>query len=148
MNKHPNDRKYIRVVKPYIVKFRVKAGKTLNTTSEEWNTVTTNNFSAKGIFFFSDRNMEVGTILELNIDFSHFHPSNPSIVCVGKIIRMKKLMDTSTIGFAIEFTEINEQTKKIISKIVEGIITRNSNLMDRCLQKTLDLTNQNIPPIS
>ncbi len=135
MNKVPNDRKYVRVVKPYIVKFRVKADEALNMVSKEWYTVTTNNFSAKGIFFFSNRNMKVGTILELKIDFSHFHPYHPSIICVGKIIRTRRLMGTSTIGFAIEFTEIDEQAKKIISKIVEGIVTRNSQLMARSLQK-------------
>ena len=65
MNKIPNDRKYVRVVKPYIVKSRVKADETLNMVFKEWDMITTNNFSAKGIFFFSNRNMKVGTILEL-----------------------------------------------------------------------------------
>lgn len=132
MNKLPNDRKYVRVVKPYIVKFRVKADETLNLVSKEWDMVTTSNFSAKGIFFFCNRNLEVGTILELNIDFSHSHPS---IMCVGKIIRMRKHMDTSTMGFAIEFTEIDEQAKKLLGKIIEGIVIRNSHLMARSLQK-------------
>ncbi|MCP4252511.1 MAG: PilZ domain-containing protein [Candidatus Scalindua sp.] len=142
MNEHPNDREYVRVVKPYIVKFRVKDDKTLNTTLEEWVMVTTNNFSAKGIFFFSDRNLEVGTILELIIDFSHFHPSNPSIVCVGKIIRisLKRHVDMTTTGFAIEFTEIHEQTKKMLCKIVDGIVTRNSRLAARSLPKYLNQT--------
>ena len=52
MNKVPNDRKYVRVVKPYIVKFRVKADETLNINSKECDMVTTNNFSSKGIFLF------------------------------------------------------------------------------------------------
>ncbi len=128
MNNLPNDRKYIRVVKPYIVRFRVKEDETLYMASKEWDMVTTNNFSAKGIFFFSDRNLEVGTILELMIDFSHFHPYHPSIICIGKIIRMRRHMDTSTIGFAIEFTEIDEQAKNVISKIVEEIVIRSSQL--------------------
>ncbi len=135
MNKLPNDREYIRVVKPYIVKFRVKAEEMLSTTSEEWDMVTTNNFSAKGVFFFSNRNLEFGTILELIIDFSHLHPFYSSIRCVGKIIRMKRHMDTSTIGFAIEFTEIDEQAIKVISNLVEGIVTHNSYLATRSLQK-------------
>ncbi len=138
MNKLPNDREYVRVVKPYIVKFRVKEDETLNTTSEEWDMVTTNNFSAKGIFFFSNRNLEVGTILELKIDFSHFHPSHPSIICIGKITRMRTHMDTSTIGFAIKFTEIDEQDKKVISNIIEEIVARNSHPMNHSLQKSPD----------
>jgi len=135
MNKYPNDKEYVRVVKPYIVKFRVKEDEALNTDLEEWNMVTTNNFSSQGIFFFCDRNLEVGTILELNIDFSHFHPFHPSIICVGKITRMGRLMDTSTYGFAIEFTEIDEHAKRIISKIADGIVTHNSHLMARSIQE-------------
>ncbi len=130
MNKHPNDRKYVRVVKPCSVKFRVKSNETLNNVSEEWDMVTTNNFSANGIFFFSNRFLEIGTILELKIDFSHSHPP---IICTGEIIRMSKLLGTSTIGFAIEFTKTEEQTKKIISKIIEGVVAGNSHLMARSL---------------
>jgi len=128
MNKFPNDREYIRVVKPYIVRFRVKADETLNMISKEWDMVTTNNFSAKGIFFFANRNLEVGTILELKIGFSLSHPS---IICVGKVIRTRRHMGTSTIGFAIVFTEIDEQIKKEISNIVSGIVTHNSHLAAR-----------------
>ncbi len=130
MNKYPNDRKYIRVVKPCVVMFRVKADETLNKVSEVWDMVTTNNFSTNGIFFFSNRFLEINTILELKINFSHSHPS---IICTGKIIRMSRLLDTSAIGLAIEFTKIEEQTKKIISKIVEGVVTGNSHLMARSL---------------
>ncbi len=138
MNKYPNDRKYIRVVKPCIVKFRVKVHEMLNKDSEEWNMVTTNNFSANGIFFFCNRYLEVGTILELKIDFSHFHPSHPSIICIGKITRMRTHMDTSTIGFAIKFTEIDEQDKKVISNIIEEVVARNSHPTNHSLQKSPD----------
>lgn len=128
MNKLPNDREYIRVVKPYIVKFRVRADKALNMVSKEWDMVTANNFSANGIFFFANRNLEVGTILELKIGFSLSHPS---IICVGKVIRTRRHLGTSTIGFAIVFTEIDKQIKKEISNIVSGIVTHNSHLAAR-----------------
>lgn len=128
MNKLPNDREYIRVVKPYIVKFRVRADKALNMVSKEWDMVTANNFSANGIFFFANRNLEVGTILELKIGFSLSHPS---IICVGKVIRTRRHLGTSTIGFAIVFTEIDKQIKKEISNIMSEIVTHNSHLAAR-----------------
>ena len=137
MNNLPNDREYARVVKPYIVRFRVKPDETMNMLAKEWDMVTTNNLSANGIFFFTDRNLEVGTILELKIGFSLSHPS---IICVGKVIRMRRHMDTSTIGFAIVFTEIDEQIKKQISNIVSGIVTHNPHLEARSPQKKPDQT--------
>ena len=51
MNNLPNDREYARVVKPYIVRFRVKPDETMNMLAKEWDMVTTNNLSANGIFF-------------------------------------------------------------------------------------------------
>jgi len=107
----------------------------MNMLAKEWDMVTTNNLSANGIFFFTDRNLEVGTILELKIGFSLSHPS---IICVGKVIRMRRHMDTSTIGFAIVFTEIDEQIKKQISNIVSGIVTHNPHLEARSPQKKPD----------
>ena len=71
------------------------------------------NLSAGGIFFYSRTNLEVGTILDLKIGFSR---SDPTIICVGKVIRAKRQLDTSIIGYAIEFTEINEQLNKMINK--------------------------------
>ncbi len=139
MNKLPNDRKHVRVVKPYVVRFRVKPGETQNKVSKDWDMVTTNNLSANGIFFFANRNLEVGTILELKIGFSLSHPSI-ICVCVGKIIRMRKHMDTSTIGLAIVFTEIDEQAKKAICNVVSEIVTHNSHLAARSLQKKQDQT--------
>ena len=137
MNNLPNDREYARVVKPYIVRFRVKPDETLNMVAKEWDMVTTNNLSANGIFFFANRDLEVGTILELKIGFSLSHPA---IICVGEVTRMRRHRDTSTIGFAIVFTEIDEQIKKEISNIVNGIVTHNPHLEARSPQKKPDQT--------
>ncbi len=72
--------------------------------------------SAGGLFFYSEINLEVGTILDLGIGCSH---SYPTVICVGKVIRTKRHSDVSKIGYAIEFTEINEQLKKLINKGLE-----------------------------
>jgi len=71
------------------------------------------NLSAGGISFYTRTNLEVGTILDLKIGFSRSHPS---IICVGKVVRVTKHPVTSINGYAVEFTEIDEQIRKMINK--------------------------------
>jgi len=110
----PEQRKYVRIEKPYITKFRVKPCDDIIT--KDWNTAVVNNLSAGGIFFYASVNLEVGTILDLKIVFSHSHPS---IICVGRVIRVKRHLDICIIGYTIEFTEIDEQIKIMINKRLE-----------------------------
>ena len=113
MNRIPESRKYVRIEKPYITRFQVQSNEEM--ISSDWDMVAVINLSAGGIFFYARKNFEVGTILDLRVGFSLSHPS---IKCVGRVIRAKRHLDTSIIGFAIEFTEIDEQIKKEISNIV------------------------------
>ena len=114
MGEIPEQRKYVRIEKPYITRFRVKPYDDM--VSKDLDTVTVFNLSAGGIFFYSSINLEVGTILDLKIGFSHIHPS---VICVGRVIRAKRHPDASNIGYAIEFTEIDEQIKQMINKSLE-----------------------------
>jgi len=72
--------------------------------------------SAGGLFFYSKIDLEVDTILDLGIGFSHIYPS---VICVGRVIRAKRHPDASKIGYTIEFTEIDELNKTIINKSLE-----------------------------
>tara|TARA_B100000315_G_C14142986_1_gene392159 strand:- start:82 stop:432 length:351 start_codon:yes stop_codon:yes gene_type:complete len=108
-------RKYPRIEKPYITRFQVKINADM--ICKEWDMVVVTNLSASGIFLYARKNLEVGTILNIKIGFS---PSHPSIICVGRVIRMKRDPDTPAIGFAIEFTEINKQIRKVINNIIEN----------------------------
>ena len=114
MDRIPEQRKYVRIEKPYITRFRVKPCDGMDT--QAWDTVAAANLSAGGIFFYTSTKMEVGTILDLEIDFSLVHPS---IRCVGSVIRVKRHLDASKIGYAVEFTEIDEQFRKRINKTLE-----------------------------
>jgi len=114
IDKIPERRKYIRIEKPYITSFRVKPCDGMAT--QDWDAVPVVNLSAGGIFFYSKTDLEVGTILDFKIDFSLVHPS---IICVGKVIRAKRHLDASKIGYSIEFTEIDEQFRKRINKTLE-----------------------------
>ena len=106
-------RKYPRIEKPYITQFQVKINADM--ICKEWDMVVVINLSASGIFLYAKKNLEVGTILNIKIGFSLSHPS---IICVGRVIRMKRDLDTPKTAFAIEFTEINKQIREVINNII------------------------------
>ncbi len=114
MGKIPEKRKHVRITMPYITRFRVKPRD--GEASDNWDGVDTVDLSAGGIFFHSRANLEVGTILDLEIGFSHLFPP---VICVGRVIRTKRHLDASKTGYAIEFTETSELMKVMISKSLE-----------------------------
>ena len=114
MDNIPEKRKYVRIKKPYITHFRVKLRD--GTVSKEWDTVTIVNLSAGGIFFYSSTNYVVGTILDIEVSFSHTYPT---VKCSGKVLRVRRYLDASRIGYAIEFAEIAKQMEMMIYKSLE-----------------------------
>ncbi len=116
MGKIQEQRKFVRREQPYITKFRVKPND--DKVTKVWDAVVVFTLSAGGIFFYSKIDLEVGIILDLNIGFSR---SYPTIICVGKVIRMTKHPVTSINGYAVEFTEIDEQIKKMINRVQNKI---------------------------
>ena len=113
MYKFPERRKYVRIENPYLIRFRVYD----DIVTKDWDMVVIVNLSAGGIFFYYSTNLEVGTLLDLKIDFSR---SYPTIICVGKVIRVKRIpCEHMYFGHSIEFTEIDEQIKKMINESLE-----------------------------
>ncbi len=107
MFKIPEQRKYVRIEKPYITWFRVKPND--DKVTKNWDAVSMFDLSSDSIFFYSRTNLEVGTILDLEIDFS---TSYPTIRCVGKVIHVVKNPKTSTNGYTVEFTKLMNQLER------------------------------------
>ncbi len=106
-------RKHIRVGKLFSLELRVKPDEDQRATPRDWNMASANNLSTGGAFFYYNKDLEIGSFVDLRI----FVPeSKTSLYCTGKIIRAKKNIKPSIYDIAVEFTEINEQTKEIIEK--------------------------------
>lgn len=116
-------RKYQRVEKPIIISFRISPQKSLEMSSSDWDMVGVNNLSARGLFFNSSNNIEIGTVLDLRIGFS---TSKAPVKCMGIVTRVKKHAHTSIFGIATAFAEIEEHEKEMIDGFVNA--TLNSNL--------------------
>ena len=108
-------RKYLRIEKPYMARFRVNPYEHSGAVSTDWDMVAVNDLGAGGIFFNSSNDLKIGTILNLKIGFS---TTTPSIKCDGIVTRVINHPNTSIFGVATAFTKIDEHMKEMINKVV------------------------------
>ncbi|MBS1258529.1 MAG: hypothetical protein MAG551_01588 [Candidatus Scalindua arabica] len=102
-------RRFKRIEKPYMTRFRTKPGGI-------WDMVAVNDLGAGGIFFNSSNNFEVGTVMDLKIGFSK---SAPAIKCDGVVTRVIRHPDTLLFGIGTAFSKIDEHVKEMINKVAE-----------------------------
>ncbi len=109
----PEARRYKRIENTCFTRFQYRPENDTGFREAEMADVI--NLSAGGVFLHSNNDLEIGTVLNLDICFSRSHPSIP---CKGMVIR-KRHNNTSIIGIAIEFTELDEHIVNIINCTVE-----------------------------
>jgi len=116
MYNNAEKRKYLRIEKPYMARFRVKPFENSGAVSTDWDMVAVNDLGAGGIFFNSSNDLKIGTILNLKIGFS---TTTPSIKCDGIVTRVINHPNSSIFGVATAFTKIDEHMKEMINKVAE-----------------------------
>ncbi len=116
MYNYAEKRKYIRIEKPYMARFRIKPDRNPSVVSTGWDMVAVNDLGAGGVFFNSSNNLEIGTTLNLKIGFS---TNTPSIKCDGIVTRVINHPNTFIFGVAAVFTKIDEHIKEMINKVAE-----------------------------
>jgi hypothetical protein len=109
-----------------MVRLRIKHYEGSKTSSAGWDWVELKDLSAGGALFSYNKHLEMGTLLDLIIDVSVF---TPAINCVGRVTRIEQSQPPSTLHFAIEFKDIDEQAKELINKIAEEIIEQKAKLL-------------------
>ncbi len=118
-------RKYKRIEKPYVVRFQIKQYKGLEISTAEWDMVALKDLSTGGVLFNYNKNLGIGTVLDLKIGFS---TSAPSLECAGIVIRVKEQQYTSIFGIAVAFTEIGAQEKEMINKATVEILGQKNQI--------------------
>ncbi len=113
MNEISERRKYRRIEKPYIARFRVKPDKAQDIVPANWDMVSVYDLGAGGIYCYLSRYFEIGTPLELEINFS---TSISPAECRGVVTRVKKHPAFSVFGTATVFTEIDKNIKEMINR--------------------------------
>jgi hypothetical protein len=77
------------------------------------------NLSAGGMLFNYNKNQNIDSLLDLEIDISE---SIPPINCIGKTIRIEKPQPHSMLQIATEFKKISEQEKEMINTTIEKVL--------------------------
>jgi hypothetical protein len=111
-------RKYRRIEKPYITRFRIKPDKSQKMVPANWDLIGVKNLSAGGILFAYPENLGIDSNLDLKIGISQ---STLTINCVGKIIRIDRPQPHSMFRIATEFTEIEDQEKEMINTTIDNV---------------------------
>ena len=111
-------RKYRRIEKPFMARFRTKQYEGLEMSSTDWDMVPVRDISAGGLAFDYTKNLGFNSLLDFKIDIS-LPPL--TINCVGNIIRIDRPQPHSMFRIATEFTEINKQEKEMISTTIEKV---------------------------
>ncbi len=106
-------RQYERIEKPFIVKLQSIPEEPKERISPDWDMVVAKDLGAGGVFFYSSKNLGIGTALDFKIGFS---TSSPPIECVGIVLRVKEQPYTSIFGIAAAFTKIDEREKEMINR--------------------------------
>ncbi len=110
---------YKRIEKPYMARLRVKQYEGLGISSAEWDMVALKDLSAGGVLFNYNKNLGIGTLLDLKIDVS---TATPTIKCAGKVTRIELSQPHFILRIATEFTEIAEKEKEMINTTLERIL--------------------------
>ncbi len=111
-------RKYRRIEKPFMAKFRIKQYEGLEMSSTEWDMVPVRDISTGGLAFNYTKNLDLNSLLDFKIDIPLFPPT---INCVGKIIRVEDPQPHSMCRIATEFTQIDKQEKEMINTAFEKV---------------------------
>ena len=121
-----NKRKYKRIDRPFMVKFRIRPDEVIEKGSSDWDIVAVGDLGSGGVLFNYNKNLGIGALIDLKIDVSK---PTPTINCVGKIIRIEELPSPSMFRVATKFTEIGEQEKEMINTTVEEVLDRRIRLL-------------------
>ena len=104
-----------RIKQPFVVKVRKKIGRRREDNTG-WNIVTAQNLGASGALLNDNRKHEVGSLLELEINFPMI--SDP-ISCVAMVNRVEENPYSPIMRFATVFTEIDENARELINRLAE-----------------------------
>ncbi len=132
MRERTKIRKYTRIEKPFSSRFRAAQYEGRESPFPDWDSVALKNLSAGGMLINCNKNLDIDSLLDIEIDMSE---STPSINCVGKIIRIKVSEHDSLFDIAIKFIEIDKQEREMINITAEQTLRKEVNVKNFISEK-------------
>lgn len=108
-------RQYKRVRKPFLVNFSVREHSG-SREAKGWDMVAVVDLGAGGMLFYYNKRMEVGTSLDLKVNFS---ATRGPVQCTGKVVRLVALPAGDLFLTAVVFSDIKKEDKEALNKAVE-----------------------------
>ncbi len=106
-------RKHCRAKKPYMLSLRMKPNEDNKVISDDWDVVDVSNFAVNSIYFYYNKNLAIGTLLDFKIHIS----AAPTIVsCTGKVIRTKRHLTSFVSGIAAVLVNMDEKEREFIER--------------------------------
>jgi len=114
----PKIRKSERVKGEFIVKYRFRyQGDAWPGEGDNWSMMSIADISAKGLAFYYNKNIQIGTALDFQIKLPV--GDDHCIDCVGRVIRIEPAMGKPGSKVGIEFVEISEKGRDMIEKFAK-----------------------------
>jgi hypothetical protein len=101
---------------PLTIKFRVIPLISLRKISNDWNSVALKSVGTDGLSFLCNENLDVGSLIDLKIDFPEIGHTTHGI---GEIDRIEQFQPSSLFSITVKLKEMERQEKEIIETIVE-----------------------------
>jgi len=120
-------RRYKRIRKNFVAKFRLKCDRSGIESAENWEMVTTHDLSAGGVLFNYDKEISVGSLVDMFINFPQV---KTPINCVGKILRIGRSNPLSLLKIAANFIDIKEEDKQEINRAAEEFYSKQSGRIE------------------
>ncbi|OIO37021.1 MAG: hypothetical protein AUJ72_05330 [Candidatus Omnitrophica bacterium CG1_02_46_14] len=121
-------RKYQRLNKQFVVRIQIPE------ISKEWDMVLIKDISKGGLLFRYHKEFGVGMSLNLKISVA-FNKS--SILCVGKIVRIKVSGNPKSYDVGISFTKLAESNALLIESVIEKISSDKTKKEQRAEKKLI-----------
>jgi len=124
----PERRKFKRIKRPFMAKFRLGADESYENMDIGWNMVTVRNLSAEGALFNFDRMIKQGTKIDMQIIFPL---SRGPISCMGNVNRVEQGAAPNISYYAICFADIDDNDRKLINDMAEAFAARRPDKLEQ-----------------
>jgi len=134
MNTYPAQerRKYKRIKKQFVARFQLKDYIGTGKAVSDWEMVTTQNLGAGGVLFNYDKEIKIGSFIDMLINFPQV---KKPINCTGKVIRIDRQSPAGLLKVAAYFLDISEKDKEIINKSAEEFYSKKEGRIEPYSQR-------------
>ena len=116
-------RKFKRIKQQFIIKLQVLSAK----PSVGWNMVPVRNIGADGLLFNYDEKLDLGTPLNLTINFPM---ARKPIPCTAKVLRVNQVGRTLLHETAAHFTQIDDSSRELINNAAEAFYSKKTGRIE------------------